>query len=605
MTAARTAISAVQGMATRRGWIFTTLLLPLLVLVAPFAGLGLTGQRNIELILLLGLVVSGLNLCYGYAGELALGQIAVYAAGAYVAGYVSIHFSSDVLLCVALAALVGPIIGLISGIPGLRLGGWSLAMVSFFLVLMIPDFVSILGKYTGGSAGLNGIGHPTIFGQVLNRTGFYVFIVVISAGWFALLRNCVLSRLGLSLLVLRESPVLAASVGLSVFRSKLTAYMIGAIPAGIAGALLAYMDRFLIPDEFDFSLAIAVLAATVLGGKTSVYGALIGSAVLELGPLRAGAFQNYAFVIYGAFLLIGGIVLPGGVIGVVKLIVRKLAPPRREPVSDGDGPDPDLALAGKVLRVEDVRKSFGGAVALDGVTLQALPGRVTSIIGPNGSGKTTLLNLINGYSRADSGAVTLDGQSTQTMRAYQVARLGVARTFQTPIVSQDISVLETAVSGRVGLRRVGLLSAIFRLPKYRRTARADDEIARRALNRVGLAHLTFEPGSSLPLGSRRLLELARVLAAEPSVILLDEVASGVDEEAVAQLAVLIRGLAKAGATVILVEHNFRLVLEISDEIFVLANGSIVASGTPDEIATHPAVIEKYLGTRTVFGEAAK
>jgi branched-chain amino acid transport system permease protein len=368
----------------------------------------------------------------------------------------------------------------------------------------------------------------------------------------------------------------------------------------MAGAMLAYLDQFLVPQQFDFSLAIAVLAATVLGGRTSVYGAVIGAAILELGPLHAGSFENDATIVYGVFLLLAGVLLSGGIIGLVRLGVRRLVPP--EPLAEG-GEDADgapLVLRGKTLTVDDVSKTFGGATALDGVSLTARPGQVTSIIGPNGSGKTTLLNLINGYGRPTDGTIALDGVSLQRP-AWQIARLGVTRTFQTPIVSDDISVIDTAAAARVGLHRTSLLSVILRMPRFRRLRAEDAASARRALRRVGLGEHAARPGTSLSLGSRRLLEVARVLCADPAVILLDEVASGVDEDAVANLARLVRMLADAGATVILVEHNFRLVLEVSDEIYVLAEGSVITSGTSAEIANHPEVLEKYLGTPIAKG----
>jgi branched-chain amino acid transport system permease protein len=594
---------ALQRRASKYGWIFTTLAVPGIFLLAPLLGLDLNDQRTVELIVLLALLVSGLNLCYGYAGELALGQIAVYAAGGYVAGYASINLTSDLLVGVLLGALIGPIIGLITGVPGLRLGGWSLGMVSFFLVLIIPDVVRILKSYTGGSAGLNGIKLPTLFGSTLSQREMYLFIVAIGALWFAIMRNIVVSRRGRALLVMRESPLLSSAVGVQVFRAKLVAYMVGAIPAGVAGALLAELDGFITPEYFSFSLAIAVLAATVLGGRTSVYGAVLGATILELGPLRAGSFENYTFVVYGLLLIIGGALLPRGLVGLGRSLWRRFGPAAsRESSGVVEALDP-LVLHGSVLTVEGVSKSFGGVLALNDVSIEARPGRVTSIIGPNGSGKTTLLNLINGFYHPDHGTVRLGDQAIHRLPSHRIARLGVARTFQTPIVSPELSVLDIASAGRDGLAPSKLLSVVMRLPGYRRVAKADAHIAGQALQRVGLAEQASEPSSSLPLGSRRMLEFARALAVSPSLILLDEVASGVDEDAIAELAVLIRGLAEAGATVILVEHNFRLVLEISDEVYVLANGALVASGPPREVAEHPDVIEKYLGTAPMAKDA--
>jgi branched-chain amino acid transport system permease protein len=597
--------AAVLRHLARRGWILTTVLLPVVVLAAPSLGLSLSSQRNVELIILLSLVVSGLNLCYGYAGELAMGQVAIYAAGAYIAGYVAINLTHDMLAGIALAAIAGPVIGLITGIPGLRIGGWSLAMLSFFLVLIIPNVVAILGDYTGGAAGLTGIPIASLFGHQMSRRDLYTVMVVAAALWFIVLRNIVVSRRGRAWLVMRQSPVLAAAVGMSVFRTKLIAYMIAAIPAGVAGALLAYSDQYLAPEYFSFSLAVSVLAATVLGGRTSVYGAVLAAAVLQLGPLRAGAFEKYNYVVFGCLLLLGGALLPNGIVGVARSAARRVANKAAAKVGSPQEPvEPEpLRLSGKVLQASGVCKSFGGVRALKNVSLRAEPGKVTSIIGPNGSGKTTMLNLISGFNHPDSGEVSLGEHRIDSRSPHRIAVEGVARTFQTPIVSSEVSALDTVAVGRIALERTNLISVVLRLPRYRRAAQRDVDRARLALTRVGLLGSARMAGSELPLGHRRMLELARVLAAEPSVILLDEVASGVDEETVTELSRLIRELAAAGATVILVEHNFRLVLDISDEIYVLANGELIAHGEPEHVANHPDVLEQYLGTPVPAEEA--
>lgn len=593
-------------MLARWGWIVTMVAVPLLILFAPSMGLSLTNQQNVELIILLSLVVSGLNLCYGFAGELALGQVAVYALGAYVAGYIAISVTQDILAGIAIAAVAGPVIGLITGLPALRLGGWALGMVSFFLVLTIPDVVALLGKYTGGPVGLTGIPSPTIFGHAMTSGDLYTVMVIVAALWFAVFRNIAVSRRGRALLIMRQSPVLAGAVGLPVFRSKLGAYMLAAVPAGIAGALLAYSDQYLSPDYFSFTLAVAVLAATMLGGRASVYGAVVASAILQLGPLQAGSFQSYNYLVFGAFLVLGGALLPNGLAGVARMISRKLGLEvlwqHRVRSARLATREESFSIPGKSLEIHGVSKSFGGVRALDDVTIIARPGAVTSIIGPNGSGKTTLLNLINGFRHPDAGTVVLDGKEIQDLPPHKIAIRGVARTFQTPIVSPEVSVVDTVAVGRIGRARVGLLATILRLPSYWRAARRDQELADHALERVGLSESAFLPGTALPLGHRRMLELARALASEPAVILLDEVASGVDEESVAELGQVIRELARSGATVLLVEHNFRLVLDVSDEIFVLASGKVIASGTPEHISSHPDVLEQYLGTPIVTEE---
>ncbi len=574
-------------------------LLAVLALLVPYLGLGPYWVREIGLVLILALVVSGLNLSLGYAGELALGQVAFYAVGAYASGYVAMHVSPDVFLNLVVAALAALVVGLVSGIPGLRLGGWSLAMTSFFLVLLVPDIVTVLQRWTGGQIGLFGIPALTLFGHQLSANGYYLTTAVVTILWFAVFRNLVTSRHGPAFLVLRQSPILASSLGISTRRMKLTAYAIGAVPAGLGGALFANLDHFITPQSpgpFDFSQSIAVLAAAVLGGLTSVYGALFGALILQLGPMRFSSFQKYSDMVYGAFLILFGVLLSQGAAGSIRRLLRrwtKASRGQRQPPAERAALT--LTLPGQELEVSHASKTFGGLRALDDVSLAAAPGQVTSIIGPNGSGKTTLLNLICGFYRLTSGSLRIGTQTAYPRGAHRIARLGVARTFQTPLIPRDLTVAEAVATGRYQRDYRPMPSTILRLPSYRRTRAADRDAVADALAITGLTHLADEDASAQPVGIRRLIEIARALVSGPGVILFDEIASGLDDDEVEQLTALIAELRNAGATVVLVEHNFALVLKVSDVIHVLANGALVASGAPDQIATHPAILREYLG----------
>lgn len=580
--------------------------LAVLLIAAPYLGIGSSTQRLLLLTCILSLVVSGLSLSFGYAGELALGQTAMYATGAYLAGYLAMNWVNDVLLLVAISAVAALVVGLISGVPGLRLGGWSLAMTSFFLVLLVPQFLDLLEKYTGGAVGMVGIPGPRVFGEKLTGTGFYLLVAVITVAWFAIMRNLITSRHGIAFQVLRQSPVLASSLGISVYRLKLTAYAVGAIPAGIAGALYAYVDKYLSPHSFGFTLAVTVLAAVILGGAKSIYGPLIGAAVMQYGPLRSSDFEQYSQVIYGIFLIVAGTLVANGLAGLVSNAMRKLEnkfapPPAVLAADDNSARTTRLAglppLAGVKLEVQDLKKNFGGLQALGGVSLVAEAGQITALIGPNGSGKTTLLNMVCGYYQTDHGTISLGEHNITGLPTYQVARAGVARTFQTPLFPEDITVREAVAAGAYLAPYVGMPSSILRLPQYRKAVAQADKQVDQVLQMLGLEHLGSVEAASLPLGTRRLLEVARALVANPRVLLLDEVASGLDEEEIERLAEIIRAIRDSGATVILVEHNFRLVLNLADTIRVLAQGELIASGTPTEIENHPRVLTEYLGIR--------
>jgi branched-chain amino acid transport system permease protein len=587
--------------------------LAVLLLVAPWFGIGIYWNQEIVLTVALALMVSGLNLSLGYAGELALGQVFVYAVGAYVSGNVALHFSSDLFLCLLVAIAAALVIGVVSGIPGLRLGGWALAMTSFFLVLLIPDLVNIFQTYSGGTIGLLGIPPLTFFGHPLDANQYYVFAVVVGILWFAVFRNLVISRHGPALLVLRQSPVLASSLGIPVRQLKLKAYALGAVPCGIAGVLFGNLNHFISPSNpgpFTITTTFAVLAASVLGGPTSVYGAVVGAAILQLGPLRLTSFQQYSDAVDGAFLVLFGVLLSGGLSGICSGWLARLRPAAKDGATGAVPGRRSLraALSGETLEVDSVAKRFGGNTALSGVSLRAEPGRVTALIGPNGSGKTTLLNMICGFYSLDGGSISVGGTPINGRRPHQVARAGVVRTFQTPIIPKGLTVAETVATGRYATAYTPMPVAVLRLPAHWRALRADARAVDDALGVAGIAHLAGEDAVSQPLGIRRLIEVARVVAADPRVVLFDEIASGLDDDEVRDLSAVMRELAAAGTTVVLVEHNFGLVLEVADEIYVLANGAVVASGPPAEIASHPAVLREYLGISEdalspVLGEA--
>lgn len=590
--------------------------LGILVLVAPWLGLGDYWSRQFILIAILALVVSGLNISLGYAGELALGQVALYAVGAYVAGYLAVSQGvTDILLCL-LAAIGGAIVvGFVSGIPGLRLGGWSLAMVTFFLVIIIPNVLDLLSSQTGGALGLSGIPVPTIFGAQLVGDGFYVFVIAITIIWFAVFRNLISSSHGDAFLVLKQSPILAATLGISVYRLKLLAYVVGAIPAGIAGVLFAFLSGYISPSSFAFALAFTILTASVVGGSQSIYGAIFGAAVLQLGPERIASFQNYSLIVYGAFLVVAGLVFSDGIAGLIR---SGLSQARRRgwlagaaptdavgplAMADAAAPAPTAAtapvigeLAGEALTVTHLRKDFGGLTAVDDVTLEAVPGEVTALIGPNGSGKTTLLNLVCGFYKPTSGSVRLGQVELGGLAPYRSARAGVARTFQTPLIPKGMRARAFVATGRYASHRVSMSASILRLPSFWRGSRLSDAEALRLLALLGIAHVADSEVASLPLGTRRLVEVARALAAEPKVFLFDEVGSGLDEEDIHRLEEAIELIRRAGGTVILVEHNFPLVLKIADRIHVLSQGSLIASGTSAEIQADRRVLEEYTGS---------
>ena len=540
--------------------------------------------RELSLIAVLALVVSGVNLSFGYAGEIQFGQAFMFALGTYLTMILAGRLLDEIIPLVLIGGLAAALVGVVVAIPATRIGGWSLALTSFFLVITIPDLVAIFQKYTGGLNGLVNIPAPNMFGKAMGTNGLYEVSIVVMILWFVVYRNLVTSRYGVVFRILRQSPVLANSLGFSTRSLKVMAYTAGAFPAGMAGCLFGFISLVVTPSSFDFNLAIGVIAGSILGGIESVYGVFIAAGALQLGPESSLSFAQYAPVVYGAFLLLAAVLFRNGLGGMGKavalrissLILGERAAPEAATAGSlsahhtervGDevtaGVEERRAhelpeLVGRELAVAGVAKRFGGLKALDDVSLTAAPGRVTALIGANGSGKTTMLNLICGFSKPNEGTVTFGDTTLAGMPAHEVARVGVGRTFQTPSVPRGVSVLDVIASGRFVVDSCSVWSSILRLPRYWRSRRADRREALVLLELVGLAHLANQEASSLSLGTRRLVEVARSLSATPGLLLLDEPASGLSEEEVNRLGEVITAAAKAGATVVLIEHNFRL-----------------------------------------------
>jgi branched-chain amino acid transport system permease protein len=610
---------------------------PMLIAAAALAAPWAINQFWIGQILLIAtysLIVSGLVLSFGYAGELQFAQIAMFAVGAYLSGILAVHGINDLLLLCLIAGAAASLLGLGLSAIALRLGGWALGMSSFFLVLIVPDVVTVLSSWTGGYYGLSAIPLPRLLGIQLNGRGIYLFAIVILICWIAFNRNVLLSRYGGIFRTVRESPILAGTVGVSARRVKIVAYALGAFPAGVAGTIYAFTYQYVASSTFSLDASIAILAAVILGGSESLYGAVVGATLLQLGPFGLNSFQQYSVLVYGVFLVVVAIALRSGLSGIGTALCRKAARWIRPPLDvSSSGPALDVAAAssplippgassplivaaehaeaevdrsapeagpatvrtGRPLVVAGVSKAFGGVRALDNVDLTAPAGAITALVGANGSGKTTLLNVISGVIVPDAGSVRLGDVALPLGSPHRIARLGMARTFQTPSIPTGMTTWQVAASGRLCTSRVGLLPSGLRLPAARRAHAEDVESAGAALALVGLIDVAQAQAASLPLGSRRLLEVARGICSGASLFLLDEPASGLAPDELDRLAVVLRVLRERGIAVLVVEHNFRFLADIAQTVYVLHLGAVLAFGEPSAIAENDEVAASYLG----------
>jgi branched-chain amino acid transport system permease protein len=578
-----------------------------IVALMPWLGIGLSLERELQLAAIYALIVAGFNLGYGYGGQLALGQVAVFAGGAYSTAILYNHNHTELLVAIAASVAFAGVLGLITGLPGLRFSDWSLALVAFFLVILIPNITDLLSSETGGVIGIPGIQGPKLAGQALSEKGFYVVTIVVAALVLLVYRNLVKSRYGHGLLVLKHGQTLARSMGLSPYRLRLSAYLLAALPAGLAGVFYAYFATYIQSNIFDFALVTLMLAASALGGARSVWAAPVACAILVIGPDQVSAFNKYSVLAYGVLLMVVGVGLASGLSGAgsgaLARVLRRGRPSPPEVVDAAyalPAASPRavaLSVRGTRLATHGVSKSFGGVQALREVDFEAKPGEITAIIGANGAGKTTLLNVISGLIRVDSGHVFLGERDIGGLPADRIARAGVSRTFQTPQVPDTLSVLDVAASSRIAGRWIPSVEIGLRSPRYRKVAREDIERARAALAFVGLEDEAALPAVSLPLGLRRILEVARSIASEPAAVLFDEPAAGLDPDALESLGAVLVKLRDEGATVVLIEHNVNFVMDIADTVYVMELGTIIATGPPEQVRTDETVIASYLGHR--------
>lgn len=586
------------------GW----LILFVFVTALPWLGVSPTWVRIAIVTTIFGLISSGLNLTFGWAGEVSFAQVALFALGAYIAAVWANHGEHEIVVLMLVAGLGSAIVGGLTALPGLRLGSWALAITSFLLVIITPDVLILFKEYTGGNDGLS-LPTPTLFGVELGERGFYVLCVVVAASWVAFFRNLVTSRHGHALLILRESPVLASALGISIKRTKVVIYALASIPAGVAGVLFVFLDGYVSPPSFGLTATLGVIAASVIGGVRSLLGPFVATAILMGLPIYSASFADYSLVISGALLVVAGLLsVAFAQQGWLRQrLPRRLADalmPRHAAPGDHavDIASPDfgelqgaLALEGARLVVDGVTVDFGGVRAVDDVTLAAEPGKITALIGPNGSGKTSLLNVISGFYRPSAGRVALGAHDVTRESIAGRSKRGASRTFQTPLMPPYATVEEVVASGVYTKQYVGFVRAVFRTPGYRRALQEAEATAREVLDMLGIGSTADRVASSLALGTRRLVELARVMASRPSVILLDEPASGLSPEEVGVMARVLAWLRTEGATIVLVEHNFRMIQSLADTIYVLDQGSLIAVGSPAQIQADEKVARIYLG----------
>jgi branched-chain amino acid transport system permease protein len=553
---------------------------------------------------LASLVAYGLVLLTGIAGMTSFGQAAFVGIGAYVTAYLSTRFGLNPWIGLVAALGLTGLSAFLIGIATLRLQGHYLPLSTMAWGISL-FFLFGNQEELGGHTGIDrippiSIGHASL---ISNQDIFLlIWAIVLLSG--IMLTNLLNSRTGRAIRTLKGGVVMAESFGIDTARQRMKVFVISAVLAGLSGWLYAHMLRFVSPTPFGLAEGIQYLFMAVLGGASHVWGAIIGAGLVTLSkvvledvaPALLGKTGNYEGIAFGAILILLLQYAPNGLLHHLKFWRRSPAPavdpavlssrrtlPRRAETPPGE----------VLLQLEGVEKRFGGLRALNGVNFDIKSGEIVALIGPNGAGKSTLFDVITGVQPDDGGRISFHGETINGLRSREIARRGVARTFQHVIMMPALSVLENVMIGAYRRGNSGVVGALLR------TNRAEEDAIRAEavyqLRRVGLGDCLHVEAGSLALGQQRILEVARALCADPALLLLDEPAAGLRHGEKESLATLLRQLRAEGITILVVEHDMGFVMNLVDRIVVLDFGERIAEGIPKEIQSNKRVLEAYLG----------
>jgi branched-chain amino acid transport system permease protein len=533
------------------------------------------------------IAVFGLSVVLGLCGQINLAQAAFFGFGAYAVGLGTTDLQMNFWLCLVGGCAMALVAGAFLGMSTLRLGGHYLAMVTIsFQQIVTLVMINAIGL-THGPDGVPNIRRPELF---QSSQAYLAFCVAVLAIVGYLVWHLPDTKLGRAMRAVRDNELAAGVNGIDVFRTKIYAFALCAVLGGLAGGLFAGGFAYVSPDQFSFAESIVFLTMALLGGVASPIGSAIGTGLLILIPewLRfLKSVPGLYLAIYGLFVILIIRFMPDGIWGfVADAFTRWRAQTQAPPAAAALQLKPATVGGDIVLEVIGLSKHFGGLKAVDGVDIAVKRGSVHALIGPNGSGKTTTLNVLSGLYKATSGRILLDGTDITNMPPHQRTAAGLGRTFQNIRLFRSMTALENV---EIGAER----------PGNTMVGKGDDALTERAmeaLNFVGLGHRANEMISSFSYGHQRLIEIARALAANPTLLLLDEPAAGLNSTEKLELHELLKRIAAQGLTILIIDHDMTLVSEAAQHITVLNFGRRIADGESMAVLRHPDVVSAYLGS---------